>query len=258
MNIVTEINAWQAIRKSLQQQTIGFIPTMGNLHAGHLSLCERSCAENNINVVSIFVNPMQFNQPEDFNQYPRTLGQDIALLSSLPIDYLLLPSIEALYPDCYQLQVQETVLSTELEGLFRPGHFTGMLTIVLKLLNLVMPTHVYFCEKDYQQLLLVKKLVQALFLPITVVACATIRAEDGLALSSRNARLTVQQRRHAAAFPRLLHSLLDTETISVKLVELGFKVEYIVEQWGRILGAVWLGDVRLIDNVAFSSRMAEK
>src|SRR3990167_1366893 len=200
MNTITEVKAWQQLRKTFANQTIGFVPTMGNLHAGHLSLCERSKRENDITVVSIFVNPHQFNEAQDFERYPRTIEQDQALLASHQIDYLLLPDAESMYADYYQIQVTESEISQELEGAFRPGHFTGMLTIVLKLLNLAQPTRAYFGEKDYQQLLLIKKMASALFLPVEIISCETIRAEDGLALSSRNSRLDTSQRKQAAQF----------------------------------------------------------
>ena len=252
MNIVTNINEWREIKKNAAGKTVGLITTMGHLHAGHMSLCTRSSAENDITVVSIFVNPTQFNQASDYKLYPRTTEQDCALLSSQKVDYVFLPDAEEMYQDGYQVQVTETQLSTELEGLHRPGHFNGMLTVVLKLLNIIQPMRTYFGEKDYQQLLLVKKMVHALCLPIDVVGCETIREKDGLALSSRNSRLSEIQRQKAADFPRLLHNkLLQPEQITDQLTTLGFKVDYIAEQWGRRLGAAWLDEVRLIDNIIF-------
>jgi pantoate--beta-alanine ligase len=250
MNIVTEIREWQEIRKQLSGKTIGFVPTMGNLHSGHLSLCQNSKMENEITLVSIFVNPVQFNQASDFENYPRTLSRDKEFLTDHKIDYLLLPDAHTIYSDNYQIQVTETNLSLELEGEFRPGYFNGMLTVVMKLLNLIQPTRAYFGEKDYQQLLLVKKMVNSLFLPTEIVACETVRAEDGLALSSRNSRLTPEQRIKSAIFPKLLQSSLGVEKITEQLKSLGFKVDYIAEKWGRRLGAVWLDAVRLIDNVS--------
>lgn len=252
MNIVTQRNDWQHIRTSLGQQTTGFVPTMGCLHDGHMSLCERSKSENDVTVASIFVNPTQFNQTSDLQQYPRPLEQDIELLKSHGVDYLFLPNANDIYPDHYQIQVTETEISKQLEGEHRPGHFNGMLTVVLKLFNLIQPNKAYFGEKDYQQLLLVKKLATALFLPVEVIGVGTKRAEDGLALSSRNQRLTPTQRQQASHFPKLLHSNLDCESISAGLQSLGFRVDYISEQWQRRLGAVWLDDVRLIDNIAIS------
>lgn len=250
MNILTDISAWQRLRQQLANKTLGFIPTMGNLHQGHLSLCERSKQENEITVVSIFVNATQFNQAADFEKYPRTLALDTNYLTDIKVDYLFLPESSAMYPDDYEIQVTETRLSSELEGEFRPGHFNGMLTVVLKLLNLVQPTRAYFGEKDFQQLLLVKKMARALFLPTEIVGCETIRAADGLALSSRNSRLTAEQRIASQKFPQLLQSALSIDEIKQELTNHAFKVDYIAEQWQRRLGAVWIDDVRLIDNIA--------
>jgi pantoate--beta-alanine ligase len=282
MKIVTKINEWLEIRKQIAgqawqagqvdqadrarqadqvgkalqtvqsfpaAQTIGFVHTMGNLHAGHLSLCQRAKQENDISVAAIFVNPKQFNQASDFALYPRTLEQDKKLLSEQGMDYLLLFEEQELYPDNYHIQISETEINTMLEGEFRPGHFTGMLTIVLKFLNLVQPTRSYYGEKDYQQLLLIKKMAKALFLPVEIVACPTLRTAEGLALSSRNNRLSAQQISLANHFPALLHSDLTLQEITDKLNEFGFKVDYIAEQWQRRLGAVYLDGVRLIDNI---------
>lgn len=244
MYIVTNLAEWKKIRKSLNR-TIGFVPTMGNLHEGHLSLCKRSQQENEITVASIFINPTQFNQKKDFDHYPRTIESDC---KKLDVDYVLLPTENEIYADNYEVQINETHLSLELEGQYRPGHFTGMLTVVLKLLNLVQADRVYLGEKDFQQMLLIKKMVSALFIPTEVIGCETIRAEDGLALSSRNFRLSSEQREKAQFFPQLLKSDLGIAEIIERLTALGFKVDYIFEKWQRRLGAVWLGDVRLIDN----------
>ncbi len=249
MNIVTKISEWRQIRNNLAGKTIGFVPTMGHLHAGHLSLCARASDENDVTVVSIFINPTQFNQASDFEQYPRTIESDSVILKAQQVDYLFLPDAKEMYQDDYQVQVTENTISTELEGLHRPGHFNGMLTVVLKLLNIIQPLRAYFGEKDYQQVLLVKKMVNALCVPTKVVACETVRDKDGLALSSRNSRLNEVQREKAGSFPQLLHSDLPSEKIVEHLQALGFRVDYIVEQWQRRLGAVWLEDVRLIDNI---------
>ncbi|MCX7123011.1 MAG: pantoate--beta-alanine ligase [Gammaproteobacteria bacterium] len=249
MNIITNLSEWQKIRASLSGKSIGFVPTMGHLHAGHLSLCQRAQAENDCSVVSIFINPTQFNQTQDFKQYPRTLEQDQGLLREQGIDYLLMPDFDAMYPDHYEIQVTETALSQELEGAARPGHFTGMLTVVLKLLNLSGATRAYFGEKDFQQILLVEKMVQALFLSVEIIRCPTVRAEDGLALSSRNSRLDARQRQKAAAFAALLHSSLSSEVIKTALEQQDIKVDYVTESWGRKLAAVWIDDIRLLDNI---------
>lgn len=249
MNIVTEINEWKSLRNKLSHQSVGLVHTMGNLHAGHMSLFQRCKQENDITVAAIFINPAQFNQARDFELYPRTLEQDKKLLLQHEIDYLLLLNEDDLYPDQYQIKITETELSSVLEGEHRPGHFTGMLTIVLKFLNIVQPTRSYYGEKDYQQLMLIKKMAQALFLPIEIIGCPTVRADDDLALSSRNTRLTAEQRKMASQFPALLQSALTSEQITMKLQELGFKVDYVADKWERRLAAIWLDDVRLIDNI---------
>ncbi len=251
MNTVTKINQWLTLRSQLKNKTIGFIPTMGNLHAGHLALCQRAKNENEITVVSIFVNPTQFNQVEDFTHYPRTLIQDQEFLTSIGVDYLFCPTLQDIYPDEYTVQVTETKISSILEGEFRPGHFNGMLTIVLKLLNLIAPTRAYFGEKDYQQLLLINKMTEALFLPVNIVNCETVRAEDNLALSSRNSRLTAEQRQKASLFPKILKNAPNIEAAISELQSLDFRVDYVAERWQRRLGAVWLDDIRLIDNLCY-------
>ena len=255
LNIVTKIDDWQAIRKQLQNKSIGLVHTMGNLHDGHMSLCQRSKKENDITIAVIFVNAKQFNQQSDFDLYPRTLEADKDLLQKYEIDYLLLFADESVYPDEYQIRIVESDLSLQLEGEFRPSHFTGMLTIVLKFLHLVQPTRAYYGEKDFQQLLLIKKMAQSLFLPYEIVACETVRDVDQLALSSRNNRLTPEQRERAAHFPRLLQSNAELTDIAEQLTALGFKVDYVIDRWQRRLGAVWLDDVRLIDNINRESRV---
>lgn len=249
MNILTTLKSWQDTRLSLKDKRVGFVPTMGNLHEGHLALCQRSLSENDITVVSIFVNPTQFNQTQDFQSYPRTLEEDCQKLKTLGVDFVLVPDANEIYPDHYTMQVSETHLSTDLEGACRPGHFSGMLTVVLKLLNLVQASNAYFGEKDYQQYLLIKKMASAFFLPVNIVPCPIVRAEDGLALSSRNSRLSESARQKAAHFPRLLQMNEPLSVIQAELSALGFMVEYLEERWGRRLGAVILDNVRLLDNV---------
>lgn len=248
MNIVTKLSDWQAIRKKNNNKNIGFVHTMGHLHAGHLSLCERSQTENDLTVVAIFLNPTQFNQLEDFKCYPRTIEEDKALLFKQQIDYLLLLDVETIYCDNYHIQVHDTSdLSKILEAEFRPGHFIGMLTVVLKYLNIVRPTRSYYGEKDYQQLLLIKKMVLALFLETEIVGCPTLRASDGLALSSRNSCLSSEQRAKASYFPTILKSASSPEEAMNRLKNLGFEVDYVSDQWGRRLAALHIGEVRLID-----------
>ncbi len=257
MNIVTDIEAWQVIRNNLGNKTIGFVPTMGNLHEGHLQLCQRAKRENEVAIISIFINPTQFNEQQDFATYPRTIEQDAKLLSDHQIDYLFAPEVNQMYPDQYEIQVTETMISRELEGAHRPGHFNGMLTVVLKLLNLIKATRAYFGEKDYQQWLLVKKMVTALFISTDIIACETVRASDQLAFSSRNQRLNPTQRETAAYFPKILKQTETIEKIIATLQSHGFKVDYIAEKWGRRLGAVWLDDVRLIDNISTTPQLTD-
>jgi pantoate--beta-alanine ligase len=248
MNIVTKLSDWQAIRRENNNKEIGFVHTMGHLHAGHLSLCARSQAENDLTIVAIFINATQFNEVKDFNRYPRTIEQDKALLFKQEIDYLLLLDAETIYSDNYHIQIYDSSdLGKILEAEFRPGHFIGMLTVVLKFLNIVRPTRSYYGEKDYQQLLLIKKMAQALFLQTEIVACPTLRALDGLALSSRNTCLSSEQRAKASYFPTILKQASSSEEAMNQLKNLGFKVDYVSDHWGRRLAALYIGEVRLID-----------
>jgi pantoate--beta-alanine ligase len=248
MHIVSDIHEWQKIRNGLKG-TLGFVPTMGNLHAGHAALCAQAKAENDVVAVSIFVNPTQFNQTADFDAYQRTLEADCALLETLGVDYVFCPAPEALYPDDYEVQINETAVSLMLEGEFRKGHFTGMLTVVLKLLNLAAPTAAYFGEKDFQQLLLVKKMAAALFLPVIIIACPTVREAGGLALSSRNNRLSEAARTKAGFIYQAISSADEDAVVMEKLKQNGFEPEYVATRWGRRLVATWIDGVRLIDNV---------
>ncbi len=255
--IVSDPKSWQKQRKALKG-TLGFLPTMGNLHEGHISLCRQAKAENDHVLVSIFVNPTQFNQRADFEKYARTFEADCKLLEAAGVDYVFNPDEKAMYPDSYEVQVSESNISKVLEGEFRPGHFEGMLTVVLKLLNIAGADKAYFGEKDFQQLTLVRKMTEALFVPTEIIAGHTIRAESGLALSSRNARLSPEQQAKAVEISRLLKSGYSDDEIMKKLSEAGFKPEYVASKWGRRLAAAWLGDVRLIDNVPLSEVKKER
>ena len=247
-----DVAAWQGERMSQMRAglTLGFVPTMGALHEGHLSLVRRSRAENDRTVVSIFVNPTQFDDPNDLARYPRTMDADLEALEAEAADFLLVPSAADLYADGYRFRVRETELSAVLEGAHRPGHFEGVLTVVLKLLNVASADRAYFGEKDWQQLSLIQQMVRAFFVPTTIVACPTVRAADGLALSSRNARLAPPERLRAPIFHKVLSSAPTAESAADDLRRSGFAVDYVEDRGGRRLGAVRLGDVRLIDNVA--------
>ncbi len=222
---------------------------MGALHAGHLSLLKRAKAENDLAAASIFVNPTQFNDKRDLERYPRTLKEDLKKLEEAKTDFLLLPPAADLYPDGYTYRVSETAESGALCGAHRPGHFEGVLTVVLKLLNLVKADKAYFGEKDYQQYHLIKGMAGAFFLDTEIIPCRTRREADGLAMSSRNLLLEPEHRRLAPALYRELTSPARPEVIKRKLAALGFKTEYVEERWGRRFAAARLGKVRLIDNV---------
>jgi pantoate--beta-alanine ligase len=249
MKIVSEIEDLQLLRTELEG-FVGFVPTMGALHSGHMSLIEKSKKSNQVTVLSIFVNPTQFNNTEDFEKYPKTIEADLAMAEKAGVDVVFLPQKESLYPDGYLHKISETKNSLSLEGIHRPGHFDGMLTIVLKLFMLIQPHRAYFGEKDFQQLLLVEGLVSDLFLPIEVVRVPTLREESGLALSSRNSRLSPEARAKASLlFKSLIETSLTLEDKKKRLEEQGFKVEYLEEKWGRRLIAAEFEGVRLIDNV---------
>ena len=232
--------------------SLGYVPTMGALHEGHLSLVERSRTENDRTLVSIFVNPTQFDDPADLDAYPRTLERDLALLDVAGVDFVLLPRAEEMYCDGFRYRVSETELSTTLEGVHRPGHFDGVLTVVLKLLHIAAAERAYFGEKDWQQLSLVRGMADAFFLPTTIVACQTVRESSGLALSSRNARLTAPDRARAATLHRVLASAATTNDAIDQLTDAGFAVDYVADRDGRRLAAVRLAGVRLIDSVPLS------
>ena len=230
-------------------RSLGFVPTMGALHDGHLSLVERARRDNDRVAVSIFVNPTQYDDPADLERYPRPFAADLAACERAEVDLVLAPDVDELYPDGYRFKVTEAPLSGELEGAHRGGHFDGVLTVVLKLLNIVRADRAYFGEKDWQQLLLVSEMAAAFFLDTEIVACPTVREADGLAMSSRNALLTPEQRALAPTVFRVLTSGGSPDEMTSRLEAAGFGVDYVERREGRVLAAVRLGKVRLIDNV---------
>ncbi len=254
MQIISTIDAWKQWRNAIgEEKHVGFVPTMGALHDGHRSLLERCRHENDVSVLSLFVNPTQFNDPKDLAAYPVTMDQDRDMCAAAGVDAIFCPEYAALYPDDYRYRISESRLSRLLCGAHRPGHFDGVLSVVMKLLNLVRPRRAYFGEKDWQQLQLVKGMVEAFFLPVTIVGCPTIRERDGLALSSRNRRLSPDQRSKAAGFPRLLSAPdADNRQIAGRLADEGFTVDYVEDFMDRRCAAIHCGDVRLIDNVPLS------
>jgi pantoate--beta-alanine ligase len=190
-------------------RTIGFVPTMGALHAGHTSLIEEARAQGHYVVVSIFVNPMQFNDPRDLAAYPRTNAPDENLCSSAGVDLLWRPTVDDIYPTGFDTSVEPGLLASVLEGEHRPGHFRGVATVVLKLFNVVAPDVAFFGRKDFQQLAVIKRMVHDLAVPVDIVGCPTIRESDGLAMSSRNVKLSFAARQSAVALSRALHAVVE-------------------------------------------------
>lgn len=257
MKIVETVAGLAAARRERGSGSTGFVPTLGALHAGHGSLIERSRRENARSWASIFVNPAQFNDAADLQAYPRTLDADLEMLRAAGTDLVFLPREDELYADGYRYRVVESGLSTELEGAARPGHFDGVLTVVLKLLLLVRPERAYFGEKDWQQYRLVDGLARAFFLDTAIVPCPTRREPDGLAQSSRNRLLSPDERSLAPALHcELARSIRDREPAGAAadaLGRAGFRVDYVADRDGRRLAAVRLGSVRLIDNLPLDS-----
>ncbi len=253
---------------------VGVVPTMGALHEGHLSLvraAQRDCARV---IVTIFVNPTQFNNPDDLAKYPRTEEADAALLATLGVDAIFAPAADEVYPEGFATSVRVAGLSERLEGLHRPGHFDGVATVVAKLFGMTMADRAYFGEKDWQQLQIVRRMAADLNIPVDVVGCPTIREADGLARSSRNVRLSPDARAIAAALPREMSAVAlalrggapvapTLSAAKAALLQAGFdKVEYIdlcdaetllwidgLDGSARLLAAAWVGGVRLIDNI---------
>ncbi|MDC7221341.1 MAG: pantoate--beta-alanine ligase [Spirochaetales bacterium] len=251
MKIFNSVKEWKKELSQLKSEglSLGFVPTMGALHEGHASLFKESLKDNDRTLVSIFLNPTQFDNREDLNNYPSSYEEDIKILEDLKVDYLFSPAYEELYRDNYRYSCRENKLSQILCGAARPGHFDGVLTVVMKLLNIGGAQKAYFGEKDYQQYLLIKEMAQTFFLETEIVPCPLIREKDGLALSSRNRRLSSEARQLAPTFYGLLNSGSSREKIKKDLSKAGFKVDYIEDYHMRRFGAVYLEEVRLIDNV---------
>lgn len=277
MKIIFDPKILQKISTEIikKNKTIGFIPTMGALHPGHLKLVKESKINNDVTIVSIFVNPTQFSPTEDLNKYPRPFEHDKKLLEKEGVDYLFYPDAKTMYPDGFQTYVTPNNLSKILEGKSRPGHFTGVTTVVLKLFNLIQPTNTYFGQKDFQQCAVIKQMIKDLNLPIVFNMIPTIRDKDGLALSSRNIFLNPQERGQALnIFKSLLlgKKLIEEGNRSVEFIKTKIKnylqkyklirLDYIeicnqenlssldsVTKEAVILIAAYVGKTRLIDNV---------
>ena len=282
MEIIAKIPAVkQAIQKQKSsKKNIGFIPTMGFLHEGHLSLVRESLKQTDTTVVSIFVNPTQFGPDEDFEEYPRDLEKDAALLENLGVDIVFIPDHQDMYPEGYKTYVEVVDLQDNYEGRSRPGHFKGVCTVVLKLFEIINPDYAYFGQKDAQQAVIVKKMVHDLNLDVKIQVLPTVREKDGLALSSRNIYLTNEQRKAALC---LVKSLREAERLikggqrdsmvikneMKRLIEMEHlaRLDYIaivdlenlalldkIEKEALIAVAVFFGKVRLIDNIIVSRR----
>ncbi|NLH36946.1 MAG: pantoate--beta-alanine ligase [Thermotogaceae bacterium] len=212
MRLIQNVSEMKALSKSVLDdgKTIGFVPTMGYLHQGHLSLVQKAREENDIVVVSIFVNPTQFGPNEDYSRYPRDLERDLRLLNPFNVDYIFNPSVEEMYPAYYSVFVDETEMSKYLCGARRPGHFRGVCTVVTKLFNIVRPTRAYFGQKDAQQFRILRRMVENLNMDVEMVEMPIVREPDGLAMSSRNVYLSDEERREA---PRLYKSLLEAKRL---------------------------------------------
>ncbi|MFC2080908.1 pantoate--beta-alanine ligase [Bacteroidota bacterium] len=281
MKIVRSISETRTLIKTMKGKTgtLGFVPTMGSLHDGHMSLVRKSIEENDASIVSIFVNPTQFNEKQDFELYPRNLNEDLKVLGQHPVDLVFVPSSDEIYPEPDTREFDFEGLESVMEGKHRPGHFKGVAQIVSKLLEIVQPDVAYFGKKDFQQLAIIRKLVEIIDLPVRISGCPIIRESDGLAMSSRNKLLLPEERSSAA---RIFEGLfkageeagkttveeLINSTIQFLHQDPRLKVEYFeivdasylkpVQKWtdnGRKIGciAVQIGNVRLIDNMEFSS-----
>ena len=271
------IHTQKELVETLKKLTnIAFVPTMGNLHDGHLKLIEEALKKTKYVVVSIFINPLQFNSKDDFKNYPRTLDEDLLMLQKLDVPFVFVPSKEDIIDSSQTLEIHLSDIANDLCGRFRPGHFNGVATIVCKLFNLIQPELAFFGKKDFQQLFLIKELVKQLNYPIHIIAIDTVRHKDGLAKSSRNNLLSKEDRKKAPQLFELMNAMKEKvmqKKLSFKEIEAdaerllnasGWIVDYLTirsaeslktpvhdEKQLVILGAATLGSVRLIDNIEF-------
>ncbi len=257
MQVLSNIDAVRsALAEARGESSIGFVPTMGYLHAGHMELVSRARAENGIVVASIFVNPLQFGPNEDLSRYPRDLDRDRAMLEAAGVDLLFAPRPDDMYPQPMKTVVDVPELGNELEGAVRPGHFAGVATVVCKLFNIVQPRNAYFGEKDYQQVIIIKQMVNDLALPVRVVSVPTVRDADALALSSRNVYLSAEERRAAVVVPRALdeaerlvdEGLTDPLVLEAKLTGFISREPLAKAEVVAVRDAVTLRTVAAIDN----------
>ena len=279
MKVIHTIKDLQAELTVLRAQgkKVGLVPTMGALHVGHASLVKRSVSENGVTVVSVFVNPTQFNDKNDLAKYPRTLDADCRLLEDCGAAFAFAPSVEEMYPQPDTREFSYAPLDTVMEGAFRPGHFNGVCQIVSKLFDAIQPDRAYFGEKDFQQLAIIREMVRQMNYKLEIVGCPIVREEDGLALSSRNKRLSAQERENALNISRTLfksrtfatsHTVSETQKMVEEAIEAapGLLLEYFeivdgntlqkVNSWEDaqyVVGCitVFCGEVRLIDNIKY-------
>lgn len=279
MKVIHTIKDLQAELTVLRAQgkKVGLVPTMGALHVGHASLVKRSVSENGVTVVSVFVNPTQFNDKNDLAKYPRTLDADCRLLEDCGAAFAFAPSVEEMYPQPDTREFSYAPLDTVMEGAFRPGHFNGVCQIVSKLFDAIQPDRAYFGEKDFQQLAIIREMVRQMNYKLEIVGCPIVREEDGLALSSRDKRLSAQERENALNISRTLfksrtfatsHTVSETQKMVEEAIEAapGLRLEYFeivdgntlqkVNSWEDaqyVVGCitVFCGEVRLIDNIKY-------
>ena len=276
IHTIEDLQAGLSVLKA-QGKKVGLVPTMGALHAGHASLVKRSVNENDVTVVSVFVNPTQFNDKNDLVKYPRTLEADCKLLEDCGATLVFAPSVEEMYPEPDTRQFGYAPLDTVMEGAFRPGHFNGVCQIVSKLFDAVKPHRAYFGEKDFQQLAIIREMVRQMKFDLEIVGCPIVREEDGLALSSRNARLSSDERENALNISRTLfksrtfaatHSVSETQKMVEDAIAAapGLRLEYFeivdgntlqkIGDWNETSYAVgcitvFCGEVLLIDNIKY-------
>lgn len=217
----------EALNKKMQ---VGFVPTMGALHQGHIALIERCVKENDFSVCSLFVNPTQFNNPEDLKNYPRTEEADLKMLDRVKCSLVFIPTVEEMYPDNKLLELDFGELEKLMEGKFRPGHFKGVATVVYKLFSMVKPHKAYFGEKDFQQLMVIRQMVKQMNMPVEIIPCPTVREPDGLAMSSRNVRLTTEERKAAPVIYQSLKRALQDFKSGKEILEIRKNVRDMIEE----------------------------
>ena len=260
MKIARTIEELDAFREKLGEGTLAYVPTMGALHDGHLSLVRLARKKCDYVAVSIFVNPTQFAPDEDFNSYPRTEKEDAKKLEAEGVDILFLPTENVIYPEGKDLDIKAGNVAEGLETTFRPAFFDGVVNVVNRLFNAVKPDIAVFGEKDFQQLQVITQMVENESIPIKIIGAPTARDENGLALSSRNLYLSEDELVIARKLNIALREAAktgDLEATGKALLDYGFdKIDYVETRWNRVLGAAWLGKTRLIDNIAIDEKVA--